>query len=383
MMGKGQGSMLAALLLLLCGCTAPAAANLNMSALCLMVPDGMSVSSQTDCSSYYQCEGATATLMSCSSGQSFDKDAQMCVSSSQSTCASKTQPCLGKAVGTFQADSRSCAGYWYCSASGPIYGSCPTGENFNPTSMACVYAYQYACSLSTVDNGSVEVALSLCSLIENGFYFGSASSCSGWNYCQDNVLHSGTCPNSLVFNVNSRNCGYRTSTSCAQVTNDPTITGSIAPTTCNSTGATTNATACNQYYLCSGTTNTLMTCATGLYYDTVSKNCVSRMLALNDCDRCLGSTKTFVNAYSNSTCSQYLYCVNGVQKAVQTCPDNYYFNEDDGSCVYETEPQFPFCNPDKLSGLPATTAATTAATNTTTTITTSASNSTTTTAKPA
>ncbi|SPP84708.1 peritrophin-48 [Drosophila guanche] len=377
MMGRGQGSMLAGLLLLLCACTAPAAANLNMSALCLTVPDGMFVSSQMDCSSYYHCQGATASLMSCSNGQYFNKDTQTCVASSQSTCASKSHPCLGKTVGSFQPDSSSCGGYWYCGDSGAIYGSCPTGENFNPTTMACVYAYQYACSQSVVDSSSgaspgVEVALNLCSLIENGFYFGSASDCSGWNYCQDNVLHSGTCQNGLVFNVNGKSCGYRSPSSCAQVTNDPSLTGAVAPTTCTTSGTMKNATACNQYYLCTGSSYTLMTCGSGLYFDTVSQTCVARMQARNDCDRCLGSTKSFVNAYSSSGCNQYLYCVNGAQKAVETCPDNYYFNEDAGSCVYETEPAFKCCNPDGLSGQPATTAAktTTTATTTTTTATT-------------
>ncbi|EDW40180.1 GL25051 [Drosophila persimilis] len=382
MLGRDQGSMLAALLLLLCSCTAPAAANLNMSALCLMVPDGMFVSSQADCSSYYQCQGATASLMSCSNGQYFDKDAQMCVASSQSTCASKSQPCLGKAVGTFQADSSSCGGYWYCSASGALSGSCPAARTSIPPNRACVYPYQYACTVSTVDNGSgasLEVSLNLCSIIENGFYFGSASNCSGWNYCQDNVLHTGTCQNGLIFDVNGRSCGYRGSSSCAQVTNDPSLTAAAAPSNCTTSGEKKAATACNQYYLCTGSTYSLITCATGSYYDTVSMQCVSRMQARNDCDRCLGSTKTFVNAYSNSSCDQYLYCVNGVQQAIETCPVNYYFNENVGSCVYETEPQFDFCNPTKASGVPATTAATNTTTSASTTTKATATN---TTAKP-
>ncbi|XP_033157478.1 peritrophin-48 [Drosophila mauritiana] len=348
-MGGQKATILAAVALVI-ACAAPAAADVNVTALCLLVSNGNYVASQSDCSTYYQCQGSSFTTMSCPQGYYFDKNAQQCTGIVPSTCTSNSNPCLGKAVGSFAASSSSCGGYYYCGASGAVSGNCPAGENFNPTTMACVYKNSYPCTESAGGDSTASVILNLCNLVKNGVYFGSPSNCSGWNYCQDNVLHSGSCEAGLVFNVQASNCGYKMASSCAQVTNDPSLTGVSAPTTCSSSGATIAATACNQYYLCSAGNYQLMTCPSGYYYDTISKACVTRMEARNNCDRCVGTTATFVNAYSASNCSDYLYCVNGVQKAVESCPVNYYFNENSGSCVNGVEPMFLCCNPTQSDG---------------------------------
>ncbi|XP_017080218.1 uncharacterized protein DDB_G0271670 [Drosophila eugracilis] len=350
-MGGHKGSIIAAVALLV-ACAAPATADLNVTALCLLVSSGNYVASQSDCSTYYQCQGSSYTTLSCPTGYYFDKNTQQCTGSVPSTCTSNTNPCQGKAVGTFAASSSSCGGYYYCGAAGAVSGSCPTGENFNPTTMACVYKNNYPCSeSSSSDSLSVSVALNLCNLIRDGLYFGSPTNCSGWNYCQDNVLHSGTCEAGRVFNVQAVNCGYKTSSSCSQVTNDASLTGVITPSTCTTAGSMIAATACNQYYMCTASLSyQLMTCPSGYYYDTPSKSCVTRMNARNDCDRCVGTTASFVNAYSASNCSDYLYCSNGVQKAVESCPTNYYFNEVYGGCVSGVEPKFLCCNPTGSNG---------------------------------
>ncbi|XP_017012322.2 peritrophin-48 [Drosophila takahashii] len=367
-MGGHKGSTIAALALLV-ACAAPATADVNVTALCLLVSNGNYVASQSDCSTYYQCQGSTFTTMSCPTGYYFDKNAQQCTGSVPSTCTSSTSPCLGKAVGTFAASSTSCGGYYYCGASGAQSGSCPAGENFNPTTQACVYKNNYPCTDSTSSDSlsTPSVALNLCNLVKDNLYFGSPSNCSGWNFCQDNILHSGSCGAGLVFNVQASNCGYRMTSSCSQVTNDPSLTGvANNPTTCTTAGSMIAATACNQYYMCSASLNyQLMTCPSGFFYDTISKACVTRMSARNNCDRCVGTTASFVNAYSATNCSDYLYCVNGVQKAVESCPVNYYFNENTGSCTNGVEPQFLCCNPTGSTGL--TTTTTTATTTTTTT----------------
>ncbi|EDW99711.1 peritrophin-48 [Drosophila yakuba] len=348
-MGGQKATILAAVALVI-AFAAPATADVNVTALCLLVRNGNYVASQLDCSTYYQCQGSSFTAMSCPQGYYFDKNAQQCTGSVPSTCTSNTDPCQGKAVGSFAASSTSCGGYYYCGASGAVRGSCPAGENFNPTTMACVYRNNYPCTESSGSSSTVSVALKLCNLVENGVYFGSPSDCSGWNFCKDNVLHSGSCETGLVFNVQASNCGYKTASSCAQVTNDPSLTGVSAPTTCSSDGSMIAATACNQYYMCSAGNYQLMTCPSGYYYDTISKACVTRMQARNNCDRCVGTTATFVNAYSTTNCSDYLYCVNGVQKAVESCPVNYYFNENSGGCVSGVEPTFLCCNPTKSDG---------------------------------
>ncbi|XP_016991144.2 peritrophin-48 [Drosophila rhopaloa] len=362
-MGGQKGSIIAALALLV-ACAAPATADLNVTALCLLVRSGSYVASQTECSTYYQCQGSQVTTLTCPTGYYFDKNAQQCTGTVPSTCIDSNNPCQGKAVGSFAGTTTSCGGYYYCGSSGAVRGNCPAGENFNPTTMACVYANNYPCRTSSdSDTAASVLTLNLCNLIKNGVYFGSPSNCSGWNFCQDNVLRSGSCAKGFVYNVAASNCGYQTISSCSQVTNDPSLTGAAVPTICSKAGSMIKATACNQYYMCSASGSyQLMTCPSGYYYDTISEACVTRMLARNDCDRCVGTTASFVNAYSASNCSDYLYCVNGVQKDVETCPTGYYFNENSGACVNGEEPQFRCCNPLGNTGI-ATTAAPSTSTN--------------------
>ncbi|EDW72885.1 uncharacterized protein Dwil_GK17244 [Drosophila willistoni] len=349
MLGGSRNTIcLVVLGLVLCGCTAPAAANVNMSALCLMVTDGLYVASETDCSSYYLCEGAVATLQTCGSGQYFDKNTQLCNTASQVSCSigSSATPCAGKAVGTFAPTNNSCTDYYYCGASGAQRSSCPNGENFNPNTMSCVWPSQYPCTTVTASDGVSAVSLNLCQMIKDGVYFGSSDSCTAWNYCNNNTLVTGTCPNSMDFNVAKGICDYAVDTTCSQVTYDQSLSTTGAGK-CGTVGETKNATACNQFYLCqSSGVYTLQTCSqSGYYYDTISKICVPRMSARNQCDRCVGTTKTFVNAYSATSCSDYLYCVNGVQRgAEQQCPSGYYFNEDMGDCVI-VDPDYACCTP--------------------------------------
>lgn len=346
--------------LMLTLCCATSASALNMSNICLLVGDGYSIASDTSCSNYYTCSGGMATPQSCGSSLYFSKDQQTCVSPSQVNCLlDDSAPCVNNQIGTWAPMANSCSGFYYCGANGPLAGSCPDGENFDAVSQICQYASVLGCSSTSGGSGSGDsadgdgtVSINLCSFIQNGVYFGSTSACSGWNTCTNNIMTSGVCGNALVFNVHLRMCDYVSDWGCSQVTHDPNLVGSGggAATTggsCQQQGLMKVSAQCDSFYLCDGATYQLNQCPTGLYYDTISQTCVTRTMAHNNCDRCEGTTMSFVNAYSTVNCKSYLYCQNGVEVSTGTCQTGY-FDEVAGACLTGTnvtEPLYACCNP--------------------------------------
>lgn len=356
-----------AFLLALC-CATSVSAQLNMNNICLLVGDGYQIASENSCTDYYSCSGGVATQQSCGSSLYFSKDQQACVPSSQVNClAAGSAPCEGRQLGTWAPMANSCSGYYYCGANGPQAGFCPGGENFDSVSQSCQYSDVYGCSVNggsgdSADGGAT-VTVNLCSFIQNGVYFGSASNCAGWNTCNNNIMTSGACSNNLVYNVHLRTCDYASDWGCSQVTYDPNLVGSTSTNggSCTSNDTNKAATPCDSYYACNNITMQwiLNKCSMGYFYDVPTQTCVPRMMAHNDCDRCIDSTQNFVNAYSTLNCSSYLYCVNGIRAGSGVCL-NGYFNEEDGACVTgDGDPGFGCCNP--TAGISTTTGATTVA----------------------
>ncbi|XP_013117386.2 peritrophin-48 [Stomoxys calcitrans] len=333
---------------------------LNMNHVCALVNNGLMIGSMEYCDTYYVCQNGKATHQQCASGYYFNKESQVCQPQDQVQClAANAAPCSGFAVGQWAPVAGSCTDFYYCSLNGPERSTCPYGEYFNPTTQSCVYADQYNCMQaappsepdttgtnsaedSTEESISVSLPINLCILIQAGIYFGSPSSCSGWNKCNNGVMISGICPNGLEYNVLTMSCDYASSVTCSQVTNDPYLT----PNNCSTVNAMKAGPTCDSYMVCDGTSYQINHCPSGEYYDMVSQTCVDRLEARNNCDRCEGTTKTFVNMYSAYNCSGYLYCVNGVEVSSGYCTNGTYFNEEEGACVTGvSEPMFGCCNP--------------------------------------
>ncbi|XP_054734749.1 peritrophin-48-like [Anastrepha obliqua] len=322
-----------------------ASAAVNMNNICLLLKENALVASGDSCSSYYKCSNGVASQKNCSTGLYFDKNSQGCVSKIPSYCTTDAaDPCNGYAVGSFAAVAESCAGYYYCSSSGAERSNCPDDLIFNPDKQSCVYKSTYDCVDGT-NNSSSTGAINLCSYVQNGIYFGNAWACAGWQKCTSNTEYTtGTCTNDLVFDPANAICNYQSAVSCSQVTKDPSldVTSASNGGACTETGAKENATACNQYYLCNGKNWILTSCDQHLFYDVTSKECVNRMNAYNDCDRCVGTTtNTFVNAFGTN-CTGYLYCTDGAESSSGICVNDMFFDEAEGLCVYKN-PGYVFC----------------------------------------
>lgn len=361
--------------------------------ICLLTYNGEMIATGNSCNQYYFCQNGVAILQTCPEGFSFSKDGQTCMPASAVNCGQiGVDPCTSANIGQWAPVAGSCSGFYYCSATGGMRGNCPLGENFNPQTQSCEFATTYPCGIingpGTGDNtGSGEVTgetgVNLCAFMPNGLFFGSASSCAAYNYCQNNALQTGTCPNGYNFNPAIGKCDYIENVSCSQVSNDPNLINSPSiGGPCTQSGTMKAAAQCNGFYVCNGINFVLNFCNTGQFFDTVSLTCVPRLNARNNCDRCVGSTLSFVNAYSNTGCTGYLYCQNGVEKSVGTCASGSYFDEIAGACVIGVQPDYGCCNPafygggssppsgGDISGPPgpgSTTSSTTTTTTTTTT----------------
>nr|XP_014098199.2 peritrophin-48 [Bactrocera oleae] len=315
---------------------------LDMNNICLLLKNDALIASGDSCTQYYFCSNGIAIAQNCSSGTYFNKNTQMCVSEAPAYCTStSSDPCSGSAVGSFVAKPDSCESYYYCSDTGAEVGSCPNGLYFDSVNQICDYPSEVSCPTT---NDNTDEPINLCSYIQVGVFFGNAFNCSGWLRCtSDTNLQNGTCRNSLLYNTARAMCDYATNVDCSQVTNDPEldVTGIGGGGACSTEGTKIKATACNQYYLCDGTKYQLTNCVNDLYYDTETETCVERIDAYNDCDRCLGTTDMFVNAFGTD-CHEYLYCSNGVKRDSEPCPNNGYFNEELGGCV-SVNPEFKCC----------------------------------------
>jgi len=346
------GALLAAAILLCC--TLSPAAALNYNNVCALVPTNTMIASNDACNIYYQCNNGVATQQTCATGFSFSVQQQQCLPQSQVNCfANQSNPCEGRQIGTWAPKLGSCQEFYYCSATGPQLGACPNNLNFDANKQMCDYiTCQSTDSSDDSSESTTTVVVNLCDFIQPHLYFGSPSACAGWNICQNGAMTSGTCRSGFLFNTNIMECDYPSDVTCIQVTNDPELGGSppVIGATCSQNGLTQaiNNT-CNAYYSCNGNNFVYTYCPAGLYYDTVSQTCVSRMNARNNCDRCQGTTSTFVNAYSNVSCTDYLYCKNGVEVLLGSCPNGAYYDESLGACAYQTEPQFGCCNPSVYS----------------------------------
>ncbi|XP_075160769.1 peritrophin-48 [Haematobia irritans] len=337
-------------------------AKLNMNHICDLVNDGLMISSAASCDTYYACRGGKATRQICAPGYFFDKEIQMCAPQDQVQCLAANAPaCSGYSLGEWAPVMGSCTDFYYCSTNGPLRSNCPDGEYFNPTIQQCVYASSYNCMQSAapappssgestdslgdevVEDVDLTVPVNMCIFIQSGIFFASADACTSWNKCENGVMIDGICPNGLEYNVITMSCAYPSSVTCSQVTNDPNL---IPAATCTTKNAIKAGPTCDTYMVCDGSTYQLTQCPSGEYFDTVSQTCVDRLDARNNCDRCEGTTKAFVNMYSASNCTGYLYCVNGAEASSGYCTDGSYFDEAEGACVRgESEPLYGCCNP--------------------------------------
>lgn len=109
-------------------------------------------------------------------------------------------------------------------------------------------------------------------------------------------------------------------------------------TKCDSTSPPQgDSSVCGNFFLCFNGYYQTQYCASGKYYDTVTKSCINRQTAVTTegCNRCQYCDKTFANTASPTDCSSYYYCNGGQNGSIQKCKSGYYFDEEKQICTVD------------------------------------------------
>ncbi|XP_068143142.1 peritrophin-48 [Drosophila tropicalis] len=304
--------------------------NYNVTAFCTVVPVGTLLGSIVSCDYYYACTSTGPVNTSCSANYSFDLANQKCNPTDQVTCYYGVENVCASITGKgWVPNTGTCNGWIYCeNGEYAGNGTCGSNQKFDEASSTCIYG-KCPTVLATTDGPTLT---SNCEVVPPDFYFGDTIDCKKWNYCTANKsAETGECTSS-AFIVESESCGYDNNNVCSRVTETElgTATGE-----CGTNGAVKgDSSVCGTYLQCDGTYWQPLYCASGYYFDTLNQTCLPRQeaVATPGCDRCQYATKTWVNAVDNSTCSNYLYCKNGVGEPV-SCTSGNYFNEEKQGCV--------------------------------------------------
>ncbi|XP_022221043.2 peritrophin-48 [Drosophila obscura] len=305
--------------------------NYNVTAFCTVVQTGTNLASIVDCSTYYTCRSTGPVKNTCSSGYAFSVSTGTCTPVGQANCYYGVQnPCEGKTGESWVPVTGTCNQYYYClDGVNKGQGSCKGTQEFDKLSQQCVYGN---CNPGLVDTSGEPNLQSVCEVVPPGQYFGDTKNCQKWNYCQaDGTLQTNDCATE-AFDVQTRTCGYDTGNVCSRVTENDLGTAS---TVCTIKGEfQANANICGSYQICNGNSWVSNDCSYGYYYDTRSKSCQPRRTAtpVEGCNRCQFATTTWVNAVNSTTCASYYYCNNG-KATLQTCKEDFYFNESQQACL--------------------------------------------------
>nr|AAD25103.1 peritrophin-48 precursor [Chrysomya bezziana] len=242
------------------------------------------VPSAKQCNEWHYClAGAIAGTGTCKEGQIFNFAKQSCVYGECSNTGNNILDSPNLSVcqimphGIYFGDNTNCSTWHKCSGMEEKKGTCPNGDNFDPTYASCVPSNMPACSRiqNPPSTGVVSgpPSTSPCSL---GTVVGDITSCSVYYKCEN-----ATRSNSTIWNT----------------------------------------------YTCSSQ-----------FFDVISKQCTSTNPArtFKGCIRCQFTTGSmyWVNAV-DPQCSEYFTCSNGLEtkSTASTCGAGNFFNEDLQYCM--------------------------------------------------
>ncbi|XP_067643603.1 peritrophin-48 [Eurosta solidaginis] len=301
-------------------------AEYDVDGVCSLVTSGTRIGSIESCQKYYICNKGKATAYECSAGTKFNKNTQTCWDAAHVNCFfGDSNPCVSKTEG-FVPKPGSCRGYIYCKNGMAVgTGQCGTDLVFN--NGECIYG---DCPTTNVNDASFT---SICQVLPNEKYFGSAKNCGKWQICKNEKLTAGFCTSDFVFDTESGSCTYKTEKTCDRVTGANIIPDQETFGQCEATTPVMASSECSDYLSCENNLWTLKSCPENFFFDKEKSTCVSRRASVTaDCNRCQFSKKTFVNAV-DPECRKYLICENGLKRGSSSCKDGYYFDESGQACV--------------------------------------------------
>lgn len=274
-----------------------------------------------DCTSYYQCSTSKLlTTGSCSATTYFIKSGiGSCGSTKPAAC--KHYNCRTRADAYWATDGTTCKAYARCYNSGKDYqaGTCATGT-LDATVAATVTTTATICT--TAQKSSCKDPK--CAGKSAGVHVTDGKTCKKYITCgtgETLVADTKTCSGTNV-NFNSL-CGG-TTTSGSTTCYDPRCTALDATHSKTIYKYTTPAASnqdCSSYYRCSSGHYTSLTCASGTYFDDVSKTCTSTRPTKCRDPLCYGKADgNWRTDKADKKCISYYVCTSQVAtKTGQSC----------------------------------------------------------------
>ncbi|TDG47660.1 hypothetical protein AWZ03_005958 [Drosophila navojoa] len=351
--------------------------------------DGTVSADDEFCYKYNVCQDGSWESKTCASGLYFDKTIETCVIDENNVCpqCSTEGPITGKDCdngvkdGETVLDPENCRLYFKCQDGELVSADCGQGNYYDDSLNICVVdSDNYCCTSTICTNGTVSV---------------DAENCNKYNYCENGIWISKTCPSGSYFNELLEACVIDENNICPPCSTEGPITGKDCDNGVKDGETVLDPENCRLYFKCQDGELVSADCGQGNYYDdslnicvvdsdnycctspisgkdcingikngqTVSNpenrrlyfKCVDGELVSADCGQynyyddslniCIpiaagGECKEFSAARGADNCWNYFACING-KWTKESCTGGYYFDASVGICRRDDNNQCP------------------------------------------
>lgn len=246
--------------------------------------------------------------------------------------AQQLNKCEGIPHNTFIPDVSRCEGWFRCTATGPVPGTCPSPWLFNPTTRECDWDFNVQCFTCPLTEPIVSIPVE--------------GSCIQFIRCINGYATQETCQSGLHFNRATQQCDLPANSGCEITFTCPP---NIPPGQMVSFRSDTN---CSEFFVCTGSPEPLQqSCNPVLHFDPVTQQCT--FPNMTDCplpppgegttenpeDPGNGTTNPPFTCPSDghhphpTTCSSFIVCAAGTPHFMN-CSPGLHFNRATNLCDF-------------------------------------------------
>ncbi|XP_055905708.1 peritrophin-44-like [Eupeodes corollae] len=303
------------------------------SNICRLFADGVRLRNPGSCDSYITCNDGVEEITQCTGKNSFyNKDSKKCVSKAPDSYCK--DPCNKKSP-FWEADPKSCNGYFKCTDHGGVQDYCPDDLDFDFKEQACVYKSDSKCK-----------GFNYCDIVPNNdVSFKNEKNCEKYYTCVKNKLKESFC-NKGYYDV-QRGCVKKSEVDCPVHPIPNGICGTAKRPVRDK--FVDDERTCSGYLYCHDRGDnvvdekpTIGRCPEGRFFDTVEQGCITAENVKCDEDRCDNMNSPKVIS-SELGCQHYLICKDGVMVAEEKCPEDMYFDVDTLECTTDVK-SYPACS---------------------------------------
>uniref|UniRef100_A0A182PN30 Chitin-binding type-2 domain-containing protein n=1 Tax=Anopheles epiroticus TaxID=199890 RepID=A0A182PN30_9DIPT len=280
-------------------------------------PDNYVLEHPSVCSIFIWCQGGTATLQPCPSGEILRPDAQFCVPGNPSTCEFEPldRMCVGQIDATNFPHPTRCTQFVSCFGGQPVVLLCPLGSIYHAPTRSCVPGNENTC----------ERFDSICVGRPDGI-IPHPTMCSAFVYCSAGQSVFEQCSPGTIFKQGLSGCVVGNTDTCTTASN--ICTGVVDGTILK------HPNECNLIVVCMAQQPGLISCPAGEIFNHNMKFCTpgdSKTCQIHPVETMCKNMKHGSVYPHPSDCTQFVRC-NGEQPIVTACPAGHVSHPQTGSC---------------------------------------------------